>query len=94
MVNLTNCFLGGLSLYLNHLIGSGVTNYDWPFGILPFGIFLVKFGHNGTLRHILGPILVNFDICHFLTIPGPFEYFQKNGCSPKIKVFLDEGAIA
>ena len=32
-------FLGGLSLYLNHLIGSRVTNYDWPFGTLPFGLF-------------------------------------------------------
>ena len=31
-------FLGGLSLHLNHLIGSCVTNYDWPFGTLPFGI--------------------------------------------------------
>ena len=32
-------FLGGLSLHLNHLIGSHVTNYDWPFGTLPFGLF-------------------------------------------------------
>ena len=32
-------FLGGLSLHLNHLIGSGVGNYDWQFGTLPFGIF-------------------------------------------------------
>ena len=32
-------FLGGLSLHLNHLIGSSVTNYDWPFGTLPFGLF-------------------------------------------------------
>ena len=24
----------------------------------------------GTLRHILGPILVIFEICQFLTIPG------------------------
>ena len=31
-------FLGGLSLHLNHLIGSGVANYDWQFGTLPFGI--------------------------------------------------------
>ena len=28
-------FLGGLSLHLNHLIGSRVTNYDWPFGTYP-----------------------------------------------------------
>ena len=32
-------FLGGLSLHLNHLIGSCVTNYDWPFGTLPLGLF-------------------------------------------------------
>ena len=32
-------FLGGLSLHLNHLIGSRVTNYDWPFGTLPFRLF-------------------------------------------------------
>ena len=32
-------FLGGLSLHLNHLIESRVTNYDWPFGTLPFGLF-------------------------------------------------------
>ena len=32
-------FLGGLSLHLNHLIGSHVTNYDWPFGTLPLGLF-------------------------------------------------------
>ena len=32
-------FLGGLSLHLNHLIGSRVTNYDWQFGTLPFGLF-------------------------------------------------------
>ena len=65
-----------------------MTNYDWPFGTLPFGLFWVKFGHKGTLRHILGPILVIFEICHFLMIPGPFEYFSENGWSQKIKVFL------
>ena len=32
-------FLGGLSLYLNHLMGSPAANYDWPFGTLPFGLF-------------------------------------------------------
>ena len=32
-------FLGGLSLHLNHLIGSRVRNYNWPFGTLPFGLF-------------------------------------------------------
>ena len=39
-------FLGGLilhlnhlSLHLNHLIASHVTNYDFPFRTLPFGLF-------------------------------------------------------
>ena len=32
-------FLGGLSLHLNHLIGSRMANYDWPFGTLPLGLF-------------------------------------------------------
>ena len=34
-----NRFLGGLSLHLNHLIESRMTNYNWPFGTLPFGLF-------------------------------------------------------
>ena len=55
------------------------------------GHFLLDFfGHiwiQGTLRHILGPILVIFEICHFFAIPGPFEYFSENGCSQKIRVF-------
>ena len=46
----------------------------------------------GTLRYILRPILVIFEICYFLTIPGTFEYFSENGCSQKIS-FLNEGAI-
>ena len=33
-------FLGGLSLHLNHLIASRTANYDWPFGTLPFGLFV------------------------------------------------------
>ena len=32
-------FLGGLSLHLNHLIASGMTIYDWPFGTLLFRHF-------------------------------------------------------
>ena len=32
-------FLGGLSLHLNHLIAESMTNYDWPLGTLPFGLF-------------------------------------------------------
>ena len=50
--------------------------------------FLAQIWTQGTLRHILGPILVIFEICQFLMIPGPFEYFSENGWSQKIKVFL------
>ena len=42
-----NKFLGGLGLHLNHLIGSHMTNYNWPFGTLPFALFFVKYGHKG-----------------------------------------------
>ena len=49
--------------------------------------FLAQIWTQGTLRHILGPIVVIFGICQFLTIPGPFEYFSENGWSQKIKVF-------
>ena len=58
-------FLGGLSLHLNHLIVSCMTNYNWPFGTLPFGLF-GSIWTQGTLRHILRPILVIFEICQFL----------------------------
>ena len=87
MLKISTCFLGGLSLHLNHLIASGMTIYDWPFGTLPFRL-LAQIWTQGTLRHILGPILVIFEICQFLMIPGPFEYFSENGWSQKIRVFL------
>ena len=55
------------------------------------GHFLLNFfgqiWTQGTLRHILGPILVIFEICQFLMIPGLFEHFSENGWSQKIKVF-------
>ena len=82
-----NSILGGLSLHLNQLIASRMTNYDWPFGTLPLD-FLGQIWPQGTLRHILGTILVIFEIYHFLAIPGTFEYFSENGCSQKIKVCL------
>ena len=37
-----------------------------------FGLF-GQIWTQGTLKHILGPIMVIFEICDFLTIPGPFE---------------------
>ena len=49
--------------------------------------FLAQMWTQGTFRHILGPILVIFEIYQFLTIAGPFEYFSENGWSQKIKVF-------
>ena len=42
---------------------------------------------HGTLRHILEPILLIFEICHFLTIPV-LSLFQKKGPLKKFKVFL------
>ena len=47
--------------------------------------FLAQIWTQGTLTHILGPILVIFEICQFLTIPGPFEYFSENGGLRKSK---------
>ena len=67
-------FIRWFKFTLNHLIGSCMANYDWPFGTLPFGLF-GQIWTQWTLRHILETILVIFDICHFLTISGPFEYF-------------------
>ena len=62
-----------------------MTNYDWPFWTLPFGLF----GSNLDTRDLetyprtySGP---------FLTIPGPFEYFSENGWSQKI--IPNEGVI-
>ena len=86
-----SCFLG-VNLNLNHLIGSGMANYDWPFGTL-FLEFLGQIWTQWTLRHILGPILVIFDICQFLMIPGPLSIFKKWVLSEN-HFFLDEGAIA
>ena len=50
-----------------------------------FWTFLAQVWTQGTLRHILVPVLLIFE--QFLTIPGPYEYFSENGWSQKIKVF-------
>ena len=114
-----------------------MTNYDWPFGTLPFGLFWSNFdkryprtysGHFSNMplfrwfKFTLKPAYSivhgklglaiwytsfwtfwpnldtrdietyprtysgHFEICHFLAIPGPFEYFSENGWSHKIKV--------
>ena len=63
-----------------------MTNYDWSFGTLSFGLF-GQIWMQGTLRHILGPFLVIFEICQFLMILGLFEYFSENEWSHTIKVF-------
>ena len=66
-------FLGGLNLHLNHHV--------WQIMIGHLGHFLLDFlaqiWTQGTLRHILGLILVIFEIHQFLMIP--FEYFSENG---------------
>ena len=80
-------FLGGLSLHLNHLIASCMTNYEWPFGILSFGLFWSNLDTRDLETYPRTPIIVIFEICHFLMTPGPFEYFSENGWSQKIKVF-------
>ena len=51
--------------------------------------FFAQIWTQGTLRHILGPILVIFEICQFLTIPGLFEYFSENGWSQKIAFYSE-----
>ena len=70
----------------------------WQITISHLGHFLLdllcQLRTQWTLRHILGPILVIFEICHFLTIPVPFEYISETGSSQKIKVFaIFEGAM-
>ena len=50
--------------------------------------FLAQIWTQGTLTYILEHILVIFEICQFLMISGPFEYFSENGWPQKIKVFL------
>ena len=55
--------------------------------------FLAQIWTQETLRHILGPIVVILDICHFLTIPGPFECFLRKWVVSENQSFLDEGAI-
>ena len=40
-----------------------------------------------------GPIMAIFDICPFLTAPGPFEYFSsENGVISENQRYLDNGA--
>ena len=57
------------------------------------GHFLLDFSTQiwtqGTLRHVLRPILVIFEICHFLMISELFEYFSENGWSQKIAFYLE-----
>ena len=58
-----------------------MTNLDWSFRTLPFGIIWTQ----GTLRHILEPLVI-FEVCHFMAILGLFEYFPEKGCSQNIKI--------
>ena len=56
----------------------------------------ITIGHLGhflsdLFGHILGPILVIFEIGHFLMIPGPLEYFSEWVVSEN-QSFLNKGA--
>ena len=62
------------------------------FGTLPIDIFCQIWSQD-SLRHLLGPHEVNFDICQFLATPGLFEYFGQNQGSLESQCFLDEGAM-
>ena len=78
------CLTGPLSLHLNHLIAWHIRISDQQFKALPIGIFC-EIWTQDTLRHLLAPFVVNFEICQFSAIPWPFEYFSKNGYLQKIK---------
>ena len=70
-------FLGGLSVNHMHSARQIIIGHLGHFLL----DFLAQIWTQGTLRHILGPILVIFEICQFLMIRGPFEYFSENGWS-------------
>ena len=53
--------------------------------------FLCQIWSQDSLRHLLGPHEVHFDICQFLATPGPFEYFGQKQGSSESQCFLDEG---
>ena len=63
-----------------------MTNYNWPFCTLPFGLFWSNLETKDLETH---PRTYSgyFEICHFLAIPIPFEYFSENGWSQRIKDF-------
>ena len=44
-------------------------------------VFLGGLSNFNTMDFETYPILVIFDTCHFLMIPGPFKYLSENGCS-------------
>ena len=54
--------------------------------------FLCQIWSQDSLRHVLGPHEVHFDICQFLATPGPFEYFGQKQGSSESQCLLHEGA--
>ena len=54
--------------------------------------FLAQIWTQGTLRHILEPILVIFEICQFWQFEGRLSTFQKWVVSEN-QSFLNEGVI-
>ena len=55
--------------------------------------FLCQIWSQDSLRHLLGPHEVHFDICQFLATPGLFKYFGQKQGSSESQCFLDEGAM-
>ena len=85
-------FLGGLSLHLNHLIGSRVRNYDWPFGTLPFGLFWSNLDTMGLETY---PRTYSGHFWHMSLFDDSraiWVFFRKWVPSEN-QSFLDEGAI-
>ena len=85
-------FLGGLSLHLNHLLGSRVTNYDWPFGTLPLGLF----GSNLDTRDLdTYPRTYSGHFWHMSLFDDSraIWVFLRKWVVSENQSFLDEGAI-
>ena len=84
-------FLGGLSLYLNHLIQSCAGISYQLFGSLSIGLLLSNLDSRQleTSHDILWLIL---KICQLLASPGPFKYFWQDEMSSENHFFLNEGA--
>ena len=80
-------FLGGLSLHLNHLIGSCMAISYWQFGTLPIGIFLSNLDSTQLMtspRTLFGQF---WHMLIFGDLQGCLSTFAKIGCLQKINFF-------